>query len=48
MPPGEVRTDDNKVVPPRRAEMKVKILIKIFFEEKFIFNSLNSENLQNK
>ena len=22
MPPGEVRTDDNKVVPPRRAEMK--------------------------
>ena len=23
MPAGEVRTDDNKVVPPRRAEMKV-------------------------
>jgi NADH dehydrogenase (ubiquinone) Fe-S protein 2 len=26
MPTGEVRTDDNKVVPPRRAEMKVQRL----------------------
>ena len=25
MPTGEVRTDDNKVIPPRRAEMKVKL-----------------------
>lgn len=24
MPEGEVRTDDNKVVPPKRSEMKVE------------------------
>jgi len=33
MPPGEVRTDDNKVVPPRRAEMKVKILSYFFLKK---------------
>lgn len=26
MPPGEVRTDDNKIVPPKRAEMKVRVV----------------------
>lgn len=25
MPAGEIKTDDNKIVPPKRAEMKVKI-----------------------
>jgi NADH dehydrogenase (ubiquinone) Fe-S protein 2 len=28
MPPGEIRSDDNKVVPPKRAEMKVNILLR--------------------
>lgn len=26
MPPGEVRADDNKIVPPKRAEMKVRVI----------------------
>lgn len=26
MPPGDVRTDDNKIVPPKRAEMKVGVI----------------------
>lgn len=25
MPPGEIKIDDHKVVPPKRAEMKVKL-----------------------
>jgi NADH:ubiquinone oxidoreductase subunit D len=29
MPEGEVRTDDNKVVPPKRAEMKVSSVIQV-------------------
>lgn len=27
MPPGDVRTDDNKIVPPKRAEMKVGVIL---------------------
>ena len=27
MPTGEIKVDDNKIVPPRRAEMKVKLHI---------------------
>lgn len=31
MPAGEIRTDDNKIVPPKRAEMKVNFTRKIIF-----------------
>lgn len=31
MPIGEVRTDDHKVVPPKRAEMKVRLTILLIF-----------------
>lgn len=27
MPPGEIKVDDNKVAPPKRAEMKVCMLL---------------------
>ncbi|GFR96107.1 NADH dehydrogenase [ubiquinone] iron-sulfur protein 2, mitochondrial [Elysia marginata] len=27
MPPGEIKTDDNKITPPNRAEMKVVVLL---------------------
>ena len=30
MPPGEIKTDDMKVTPPSRAEMKVRHLQSIF------------------
>lgn len=31
MPPGEVKVDDNKITPPRRAEMKVVSKIRKLF-----------------
>lgn len=31
MPPGEVRTDDNELVPPKRAKMKVGVTFKWLF-----------------
>ena len=39
MPPGEVRVDDAKVAPPRRAEMKVSAVtasLAIFISRRFM------------
>ena len=34
MPPGEVKTDDNKITPPSRAQMKVKAFLGTFVGKK--------------
>ena len=36
MPKGEIKVDDNKVAPPKRAEMKVQIILTTAFKTSIV------------
>ena len=41
MPPGEIKVDDNKIVPPTRKEMKVcQLIVAVIISSQIIYHTL--------